>query len=260
LVLGRETTTGLRELARSEGATLFMALLAVFEAVLHRVSGQAVFAVGSTTAGRNRADLAGVVGHFVNSVVIRADLSADPTFRGLLRQVRRTALGAFAHQDYPFPLLVERLHTSWDPSRSPLFQVSFVLQNLPGLGQMPELLTDTPGERPVADLGGLRVEPYPLNQQAGQHELELEVYERPESLLAFLHYNTDLFDASTVETLARRLARLADSAVARPDTPVSELEILSEEERREREAESARRHEADQSRLRISRRRGVHLT
>ena len=256
-VLGREATAGLRDLARSEGATLFMALLSVLEALLHRVSGQTGFAVGSATAGRSRADLAGVVGHFVNSVVLRADLAANPSFRELLRQSRRAALAAFEHQDYPFPLLIERLQPAWDASRSPLFQVSFVLQNLPGLGQIPEFLADAPGASAEADLGGLRVEPYPLVQQAGQHELELEVYERPESLLAVLQYNTDLFDAATIEALADRLATLAESAVERPDAPVAELELVSEAERRERAAESARRHETDARRLRISRRRGV---
>jgi hypothetical protein len=258
-VVGRETNSGLRELARSEGATLFMALMAVLQAFLYRLSGQAEFAVGSATAGRNRADLNGVVGHFVNSVTLRADLSANPTFRELLRQVRQSALAAFEHQEYPFPLLVERLQTGWDPSRSPLFQVSLVLQNLPGLGQVPEFLTDTPGESTEANLGGLRVEPYPLVQQAGQHELELEVYERPGSLLAVVQYNTDLFDQSTIELLARRMTAFAASAVSQPDVRVSDLELVSEMERRERAVESARRHETDQHRLRASRRRGVQL-
>jgi hybrid polyketide synthase/nonribosomal peptide synthetase FtdB len=258
-VLGGETAAGLRNLARAEGATLFMVLVTLLEVLLHRISGQGEFALGASVAGRDRADLDRVVGHFVNSVVLRANLAANPSFRELLRQVRKTVLGAFEHQDYPFPLLVERLQPTRDPSRSALFQVSFVLQNLPGLGQMPEFLTDSPGESAVADLSRLPVEPYPLAQQAGQHELELEVYERPGSLLAILQYNTDLFDESTIETLARRLVVLAASAVSSPEVPVGDLEMVSEAERLERFLEDARRRETDRHRLRISRRRGVPL-
>ncbi len=254
-VLGRGATEGLREMARAEGTTLFVALVAVLAALLHRVSGQESFALGGTTAGRDHADLRTVVGHFVNSLVLDVDFSGHPSFRELLRQARETVLSAFEHQGYPFPLLVERLQSSWDPSRSPLFQVSLVLQNLPGLERLPEFLTDSPGETTGADFGGFRMEPYPLDQQAGQHELEMEVYERPESLLVVFQYNPDLFDADTIETLARRLEVLAAEATGRPDERVEELGMISEGERRE----SARRRAADQRRLKVSRRRAVPL-
>ena len=254
-----ETTQGLRQVAARQGATLFMALVAVLQALLYRITGQQDVAVGSTAAGRATADLSDVVGHFVNSLVLRADLSDRPTFRTLLGRTRDTALGAFAHQDFPFPLLVERLQTAWDPSRAPLFQVSLVLQNLPGLGSMPELLADAPGAERATDLGGLRVEPYPLDQQAGQHELEFEIYERSTSLLVVLQYNSDLFDPGTIEILARRFTRLAASAAAHPESRVEELEMLSEAERQEKVATVARRREQDQERLRASRRQGVRL-
>ena len=258
-LIDRATADGLRELGRAEGATLFTTLLALFQVLLHRWSGQPEVIVGSTMAGRSRAEFEGLVGCFVNSVVLRGDLSANPSFRDFLRRMRRTVLAAFEHQDYPFPLLVERLQPVRDSGRSALFQVSFVLQNLRSLGRMPELLA-LDGEEPSRlDFGGLVIEPYPISQQAGQHELELEVYERPDLLVGVLQYNTDLFTAATIETLAGRLAALAAGVVAQPDVPVSALEMVSEAERQRRAVESARRHETDLRRLRVSRRRGVQL-
>ncbi|HEX2254149.1 MAG TPA: condensation domain-containing protein [Thermoanaerobaculia bacterium] len=258
-VVDRPLTEGLRQLAKAEETTLFVVLVAVLEALLHRLGGQDRFAVGGTVAGRPSARFAGVVGHFVNSLVLRADLSAGPSFRDLLRQARRTVLEAFDHQDYPFPLLVERLQPQWDPSRSPLFQVSLVLQNLPGLDKLAELLADAPGGEAAVDFGDFTMAPFPLDQQAGQHELELEVYERAESLLVVLQYNSDLFDAATAEQLARRFVTLATDALARPEAAVAELELVSEAERREQEEARARRQAGDRQRLRVSRRQGVRL-
>src|SRR6185503_360536 len=113
---------------RGHGATLFMTLLAAFQLLLSRYTGQADILVGSPTTGRTKAELAGLVGYFVNPVVLRADLSGELTFETLLSQVRQTVLAAFEHQEYPFSLLVERLQPYRDPSRSPLFQVLFTLQ------------------------------------------------------------------------------------------------------------------------------------
>src|SRR5205085_330447 len=113
---------------RARGATLYMTLLAAFQTLLHRYTGSDDVSVGSPLAGRGRGELAGVVGYFVSPVVMRASLAGDPTFEEFLGRVRQVVLGAFEHQDYPFPLLVERLHPQRDPARSPLFQVMFVLQ------------------------------------------------------------------------------------------------------------------------------------
>src|SRR5262249_1928351 len=127
-----ELTNRLRELARNSGTTLYMTLLASFQLLIHRYTNQDQFLVGSPTAGRSRARLADLVGYFVNPVALRPDFSQDLTFAEYLDRVRETVLGAFEHQDFPFPLLVERLQPERDPSRSPLFEVVFALQKTHG--------------------------------------------------------------------------------------------------------------------------------
>ena len=124
-------TQALKELGRREGATLFMTLLAAFQVLLHRYSGQEDIAVGTPIAGRGRTELEGLIGFFVNTLVLRSDLAGNPAFTELLARVRETALGAYTHQDLPFEKLVEELSPSRDISRNPLFQVMFVLQNAP---------------------------------------------------------------------------------------------------------------------------------
>src|SRR5262249_8759513 len=118
-------------LSRRESCTLFMVLLGAFKALLHRYTGQEDLCVGTPIAGRNRAEVEGLIGFFVNTLVLRTDLSGDPTFRELLARVRETALGAYAHQDLPFEMLVQSLRPDRDPSHSSLFQVMFILQNAP---------------------------------------------------------------------------------------------------------------------------------
>ncbi|MGA5301850.1 amino acid adenylation domain-containing protein [Nucisporomicrobium flavum] len=214
--LPTETTERLRALSRREGATPFMTVLAAFAVLLRRYSGQDDIVVGAPIANRTRPEIERLVGFFVNTLALRVDLTGDPTFRELLSRVRAACLGAYAHQDLPFERLVEELHPQRDLSRSPLFQVSFVFQNI----DVPEL-----------DLGGLRVTPYTVDSATARFDLELQVFDRPDGLGGWFEYNADLFDGATVEHLSRALRRLVEHLTEAPDRPVTRLDLLSEDER-----------------------------
>lgn len=234
LSLGAGLTSRLRELAREEEATLYMILLAAFQTLLHRYSGQPDVLVGSSTFGRSQAGLARVVGHFVNPVVMRADFSGDPSFRGFLRQTRQTVLAALDHQDFPFLLLVERLQPARDAGRAPIFQVLFVLQRLHGFGELAELFKLGGGGETAVKFGGLDLAPFPLAQQEGQFDLRLDVGEAGGELFGVMQYNSDTFSASSISQMLAHLRTLLESAVADPDAPVSGLRFLAEDETRGR--------------------------
>ncbi len=208
---------GLRSLARREGATLYMALLAAFQALLHRCSGQEDFAVGSPIAGRNRKEVEGLIGFFVNTLVLRTDLSRDPSFRELLSRVRETCLGAYAHQDVPFETLVDELHPARDLSRSPLFQVVFSLQRV----ALPEVR-----------VSGLSLEPLPADSGAVKFDLVLAMTDDESGLRGELKYRIELFDAATMQRLLGHFQTLLEGVVADPDRRLSALPFLSEAERR----------------------------
>jgi non-ribosomal peptide synthetase component F len=205
-----ELARGLRELGTREGATLFMTLLATFQALLGRYAGQDDFAVGSPVAGRGRAELEGLIGFFVNALVMRADLSGDPTFRELLGRVRETALGAFAHQDVPFAKLVEALRPPRDASRHPLFQVLFVLQNAP--------------TAPPPGLGG-RAELLWLDLGVARHDLTLDLVDEGEGLHGRWEFNTDLFDETAVRRMHDHWLTLLKGVVANAGRTLSELPL-----------------------------------
>jgi amino acid adenylation domain-containing protein len=207
----------LRRLAGAEGATLFMACLAVFAALLSRVTGQESFAVGTPAAGRPHPDLAGLIGFFVNLVPLRADLAGDPTGRALLRRVREEALDAYADQDVPFDRLVEALHAERGAGRPPLVQAVLAVE-------------EETAERSLPDLAARRVE-----VETGTAKFDLTLYltaAADGSLRGALEANADLFAPATVAALAGRFARLVTAFTAAPDRPVAELPILAEDERR----------------------------
>jgi amino acid adenylation domain-containing protein len=223
-------TERLKLLARAEGATLHVMLLAAFLALLHRYSGQAQIVVGTPAAGREQADTRGLVGYFVNPLPLRVRLADDPPFTALLRQVRDTTLAALEHQGYPFAWLVERLQPARDASRSPLFQVMFVLQRAPlldaaGLGA---LVLGQTGAR--MRLGGLLIETLALEQRAAQLDLTLLVAEEHGQLAGSLEYNVDLFDATTITRMAGHLRTLLAGMVAEPGRRVADLPLLTEAE------------------------------
>ncbi|MET0646791.1 MAG: condensation domain-containing protein, partial [Pyrinomonadaceae bacterium] len=229
--LDAELSAALKSVCKERETTLYVLLLAAFQTLLHRHTGQKDLVVGSPISGRHSADWAGLVGYFVNPLVLRASFSDDPTFEQLLSQVRRTVLDAFEHQDYPFPLLVERLQPERDASQSPLFQTMFVFQKAQPLG-VEGLAAFALGETGACmQLGGLSVESVGLKQRIAQFDLTLTIAEVGEGLAATLEYNTDLFDAATMRRMAGRLQTLLRAIAENPSQTVSALPILTDEER-----------------------------
>ncbi|HEX6909272.1 MAG TPA: amino acid adenylation domain-containing protein, partial [Longimicrobium sp.] len=205
-----------RQLARRDGATLYMVLLAAWAAALHRWSGADDLVVGSPIAGRARPETEGLVGLFVNSLAMRTDVSGNPTFRALLRRVRETALDAYAHQDVPFEELVQELGGPRSLSYAPVFQVMLGLQNVPEGGLRME---------------GVHARVLPAATSTSRFDLMVLVEEEGDALTAYVEYATALFDASTVERMMGHFQALLAAAVAAPDTPVAALPMLSAEER-----------------------------
>jgi amino acid adenylation domain-containing protein len=214
----------LRAIGRAENATPFMTLLAAFLVLLHRYSGNEDVVVGVPVANRGRPEIERLIGYFVNMLALRNDLSGNPSFRELLARVRRTSLSGFAHQQLPFGRLVGELRPPRDLSRSPVFQVSFVFQNI---------------ALPDFDLPGLRLEPFDVESGTARFDLELQVFDRPDGMTGWFEYNSDLFDAATVERMARHLAVLAGSLAADPDRPVALAPMVTPDE-----AELVRTHNA----------------
>ncbi|HEY2153727.1 MAG TPA: condensation domain-containing protein, partial [Vicinamibacterales bacterium] len=212
----RELTSALRSLARAERATLFMVLLAAFDVVLMRWSGQHDVVVGTPIAGRTRAETEDLIGFFVNLLALRVDLSGEPSFREVLRRVKAAALEAFAHQDLPLEKLVEALQPVRDLSRQPLFQTAFVLQDV---------------SLDSIALPGLVVQPLEEEVTSARFDLELSITQRAGGLSATLNYATDLFEAPTIERLAGHFVRLLEELVADPARRVSEVSLLSDAER-----------------------------
>lgn len=219
-----------KALAQAQGVTPFMLLLAAFQVLLHRYAGQDDILVGSPTMGRADPDLANVVGYFVNPVVLRADLSGNPSFEAFLGQVRLTVLEGLEHQGFPFPTLVEKLRPPRDPSTSPLFQASFVLQKERKGGGMIDSVAGS-GSDGRFDWGGLDMSYYELPQQEGQFDLELELLDAGETLFGSFKYNNDVFELDTIERLGHNFSKLLSSVVTQPQARVSDLVLLDDAER-----------------------------
>ncbi|MFO7586810.1 MAG: amino acid adenylation domain-containing protein [Gemmatimonadota bacterium] len=215
--LGPELTSSLKELARAEGATLFMLLLAGFQALLHRYTGQDRIAVGTPVANRNHAELEKLIGFFVNTVVVQGDLSDDPSFLTLLGKVRETTREAYAHQSVPFEAVVDAIAPDRALDQTPLFQVMFTLQNAP--------------MEPVT-LPGLSFAPVRHDIGTAKFDLTLDMQERGELLRCTFEYDTGLFDRRTIDRMAEHFRHLLERIVADPRLPVSGLEVMSPRERR----------------------------
>jgi amino acid adenylation domain-containing protein len=206
-----------RALSRDAGVTLFMTLLAAYQTLLRRYSGQEDISVGTAIANRNWQEIEALVGFFVNTLVMRTDLSGAPSFRELLKRVREVALGAYTHQDLPFEMLVDRLQPERDMSHTPLFQVALALQNAPS--------------EPL-ELPGLTLTPVQADTGTAKFDMMMTISETPDGLSGALEYNTDLFDASTIRRMMGHFRTLLEGAVADPDQPITELPLLTERESR----------------------------
>ncbi|HVH13427.1 MAG TPA: condensation domain-containing protein, partial [Longimicrobium sp.] len=216
-VLSAEASEALRALSRREGATLFMTLLAAYQAVLSRWSGQDDVVVGTPVAGRSRIEVENLIGFFVNMLPLRTDLSGEPTFRALVQRVRETVLDAHAHEALPFEKLVDELQPERSLTHQPLFQVIFALQT-----EAREALRLGDAQSAAPAGGG----------EQAKFDLSLYAADRGERIAGSLVYRPDLFDGTTIERLAAHLQALLEQAAADPDARLSALRLAGEDERR----------------------------
>lgn len=216
LDLSPNLTGSLEALSDRSGVSLFMTLLAAFQTLLYRYTSQTDIVVGSPIANRNRTELEGLIGFFVNSLVLRTDISGNPTFWELLERVRKLTLAAYAHQDLPFEKLVEELRPTRDSSRNPLFQVVFALQN-------------TPVE--VLKLPGLTLSLFPFETGTARFDLEFHVCKYLDTLKCTVVYSTDLFETATITRMLGHFQTILAGIVANPGQRVANLPLLTAEER-----------------------------
>lgn len=221
--LPKELSDRLLEISRNEGVTLFMTLLAAFQALLSRYSGQDDISVGTAIANRNRAEIEPLIGFFVNTLVMRTDLSGNPSFKDLLKRVREVTLGAYAHQDLPFEMLVEELQPQRDLSHTPLFQVAFALQNAPTSDVIGAL-----GRSKDAELEFNLIE---VDSGSSKFDMTLTLAETRYGLQGGLEYNTDLFEEDTILRIISHFQNLLESFSLNLDQPIANASLLSEQEK-----------------------------
>src|SRR5215831_18336346 len=215
--LSVELTEGLKGLSQREGVTLFMTLVAGFQALLSRYSGQREVVVGTDIANRNRQEVEGLIGFFVNQLVIRTEMSGDPSFRELLGRVREVTLQAYAHQDLPFEKLVEELQPERSLGYHPLFQAKIIFEN---------------AVRERLELGGLSLDVLGVETGTAKVDLMLTVADSGEGLVSNLEYSTDLFEAATIRRMLEHWEKLLEGVVKGAEQKLSELPLMSEEEER----------------------------
>jgi len=214
--LPEELVAGLKMFGRQEGATLFMTLLAAYLTLLGRYAGQNDIAIGAPISGRNRSEFESLIGLFLNMLVLRTDLSGNPTFRELLSRARKVCLEAYANQDIPFEELVQELQPLRSLSHNPLFQVTFALQNSP---------------TSLLKLTGMTARDLNLGSGIATFDLHLFMVDDETTLSGWLVYNTDLFDAASIARMVRHFQMILEAVVANPDQHISDLPLLTEAEK-----------------------------
>jgi amino acid adenylation domain-containing protein len=216
--VSKDLTLSLQNLSQAEGVTTFMLVLAAWQTLLSRYSGQADICVGTPIANRNWADIEKLIGFFVNTLVLRTDLHGDPDFREVLRRVKEVCLGAYAHQDMPFEKLVIELQPDRDLSRTPLFQTMLVLQNVP-VGQ--------------PRMKGLSVTEIPGHSQTAKFDLLLSLMETKEALRVALQFDSEIFERSRIQRMGEHFVRLLEEVARDPNQRISEIGMLRESERQQ---------------------------
>ncbi|MEH2411063.1 condensation domain-containing protein [Nostoc sp.] len=240
----KAVSEAVNNLNRQEGVTQFMTLLAVFKTLLYCYSNQEEIIVGSPVVGRTRRETEKLIGFFLNTLVLRTNLSGELTFRELLVRVREVALGAYAHQDLPFEKLVEGLQPERNLSHNPLFQVMFILQNTP---------------IPTIELPGLTLRPLEADSGTSKFDLKLSIWESPEGFNGSLEYKTDLFDATTIARMISHLEILLWYIVKQPDIRVNELaKVLAKADREKQLIKEQELEHTSMQKLKLTKRKAVY--
>ena len=232
-----ETLRALKELGRQEGATLFMTLMAGFQTLLSRYSGQEQIVVGTDLANRTMPETERMIGFFINLLAVRNDLSGNPTFRELLVRVREGLLESYAHQEVPFPKIVQEIQPERSATHNPIVQVLFVMQNVP---------------RAKRELAGLHLEAFEVPVKTSKFDMAVFVSERADELVGYWVYSTELFNQPTIQRMVRRFGNLLQSAASQPDARLSALSMLSAEEIELQEAEKNQRKQSQFKKLKTT--------
>ncbi len=234
ILISAEDLRPFKALGREEGATLFMMLMSVFQTMLSKYSGDDQIVVGTDLANRTTPETERMIGFFINLLAVRTDLSGNPTFRELVGRVRDGLLESYAHQEVPFPKIVQDLQPERSATHNPLVQVLFVMQNVP---------------RAKRELAGLHLEPFEVPVTTSKFDMAVFVSEKAEGLTGYWVYSTELFDQSTIQRMIRRFGNLLQSAAAHPDARLSALAMLSPEEIAQQEEDKKKRKLASCSKL-----------
>jgi non-ribosomal peptide synthetase component F len=232
--LSPDLAASLKKFSQAEGVTLFMTLLAGFQTLLSRYSGQEQIVLGTDVANRTTTETERMMGFFINLLALRTDLSGNPTFRDLLARVREVALGAYAHQDMPFDKLVEELQPERSLGHNPLVQALFVMQNTP---------------RQKQELTGLKLSSFPTPITRSKFDLAVFMVESEQGLSGDWLYSTDLFERSTILRIARQFETLLGNAVAQPDSRLTAIDFLTAQERQKSDVEKKERKQSQLKKL-----------
>jgi non-ribosomal peptide synthetase component F/acyl carrier protein len=234
LMIPSEIVDRMKSLSREEGATIFMALMAAFDILAHKYTGLEDITVATVVAGRVRAETEGLIGMFINMLPMRVDLRGKPSYRELLKRAREVVIGAFGRQEIPIEKIVEELKMERNNGEAPLLQVGFSLDN-------------TPEEE--AELPGLELTPFQFDYEAVRFDLTVWLKETSEGMRATWTYRTELYDSATITRMHRHFVTLLGNIAASPDAELTELEILTDEEKQESLAEAMRRQQSKHNKL-----------